>query len=306
MTPLVLWILGCGAGGALTGAAPEPVELRAWVDGPPRGTGGTLVVQVAFDLDGEVQVPEPVSEGLEFTPDGGPTTEDLGERQVVTQRYVFSGSKGSYEIPPMIATWTPTGGVDALSEEATSGAIFVDLEAAPPLEEEIVDIVEPPEVWSVPWVPLVGLGLLFAGGLAVAFRPRRVAQDAEGPPEPPDEVALRRWGEVRGDRHLDDEEKARLLALIFRRYTEAALGFEATAWTTTEIVEHLRGLRYLPEGNVPRARRLLRATDRVKFAEDRPEGDFFDDLDADLRAFVASTRPGAWQTGPAAPAEDAS
>ena len=54
-------------------------------------------------------------------------------------------------------------------------------------------------------------------------------------------------------------------------------------------------MQHLPEGNMARARRLLRATDRVKYAELRPGQDFFEDLEADLRAFVGSTRPRTWE-----------
>ena len=53
-------------------------------------------------------------------------------------------------------------------------------------------------------------------------------------------------------------------------------------------------MAHLPKGNVPRAKKLLRATDLVKYAEVSPESDFFDDMDADLRAFVGSTRPRSW------------
>ena len=91
-----------------------------------------------------------------------------------------------------------------------------------------------------------------------------------------------------------DFEKAQALSSIFRDYTEAALGFPASAWTTTEILEKLRSMVRLTEGNVPRARRLLRAPDRVKYAEQVPGRDFFEDLDAALRAFLGSTRPHTW------------
>ncbi len=292
MWSLILWFACSAPGIGPVGPSDGPVVLRAWVDGPPRGAGGTLVVQADFEAGGAVQVPEPIADGLTFTVDGPAITEDLGDRQVVTQRYVFTGAKGSYEIPPMLASWSR----DDTDIQAESRSIFVDLEVEGPGEGELADILEPPEVWSVPWAPLLGLGLLFVGGLAVAFRPRRVVEEADsGPPPPPDEVALSRWAGVRADPALLDDEKARLLALIFRKYVEDALGFPATAWTTTEIVSHLGSMSYLREGDVPRAKRLLRATDRVKFAEDRPGEDFFVDLDSDLRAFVASTRPGAWQ-----------
>jgi len=142
-----------------------------------------------------------------------------------------------------------------------------------------------------------GTGLLFLGGIGFAFtRPRR-ARDVVVVPEPPDIVAIRSWEAVRADEAMGDEEKAEALSRIFRVYVEGVLAFQATAWTTTEILARLTGMGHLPEGNVPRAKRLLRATDRVKFAEAKPGADLFDDLDSDLRAFVGSTRPTAWQEG---------
>jgi hypothetical protein len=38
-------------------------------------------------------------------------------------------------------------------------------------------------------------------------------------------------------------------------------------------------------------RRILRATDKVKYAESRPSPEFFEELDSDLRAFIDATRP---------------
>ena len=131
----------------------------------------------------------------------------------------------------------------------------------------------------------------------MAFGHTRSRPVPEVPAEPPDTVAIRAWEAVRADEALDDERKAQALSRIFRDYTEAALGIPAVAWTTTEILGHLGRMANLPEGNVPRARRLLRATDLVKFAEKKPGTDFFEDLDADLRAFVGSTRPTRWDEG---------
>jgi hypothetical protein len=115
------------------------------------------------------------------------------------------------------------------------------------------------------------------------------------PAVPPDVACLRAWDAVRRDTTLSIDEKAAALSVLFRAYVEDVLGFEATARTTSEILEHLRGLTHLPEGNVTRAQRVLRATDRVKFAEHRPAEDWLAELDADLRAFVHSTRPSVWR-----------
>ena len=106
-------------------------------------------------------------------------------------------------------------------------------------------------------------------------------------------VALEAWDRIRGDAALQVEQKATALAELFRVYVEGVLGFEATARTTREILDHLGSLTHLPEGNVHRAKRILRATDLVRFAEDRPRTpeEWLADLDADLRGFVDATRP---------------
>ncbi len=281
-----------------TGSAElEPVTVSMWLDGQVSAGGGALVVQTSFDADGELQPPQPTAEGLTFEPDGPPTIERVGGHQVVRQRYVFRGKKGSHEIPPLIATWSGPEGEEV---QAETYAVWVDLGVEAPEVGELADIVEPATVWSIPWAPLCavgGTGLLFLGGIGFAFtRPRR-ARDVVVVPEPPDIVAIRSWEAVRADEAMGDEEKAEALSRIFRVYVEGVLAFQATAWTTTEILARLTGMGHLPEGNVPRAKRLLRATDRVKFAEAKPGADLFDDLDSDLRAFVGSTRPTAWQEG---------
>ena len=162
---------------------------------------------------------------------------------------------------------------------------------------ELADIAEPPRIWTVPWrVILVGVGLLgtVSLGIYLAFRVTRRGEAVELPPEPPDVAALRAWDRVRRDPALDDLARSLALSQIFREYTEVVLAFPATAWTSTEVLARLTGMQHLPEGNIPRARRLLGATDRVKFAGERGTEQLFEDLDSDLRGFVGSTRPRAW------------
>lgn len=295
---IALWLaLVSGCGEAPVGADPSaPVELRVTLGGAPRAGGGVLVVQAAYDPGGELRLPDPVSEGLTFEPDGPPTTERIGDRDVITRRYVFRGAKGSYEIPPLLASWKGSDGVEA---EAQSVALFVDLDVQPPRPGELQDIVEPPPVLRIPWVPIVAVASLFAGGLWFAFRPRRRAEVPVAPPDPPDVACLKAWELVRDDPRTSIEEKAEALARLFRVYVEAVLGFEATSRTTSELLAHLGGMAHLPQGNVPRAKRVLRATDRVRFAEERPAGEWLAELDADLRAFVESTRPSGWRATPA-------
>jgi hypothetical protein len=253
-----------------------------------------LVVQAELDqtLEG-LEVPRPEVEGLSFELSGQPDMELLGERRVVTWRWMFSGRSGSYEIPAVELVLGEGDDAETLS----SRPLWVDLGVEPPRPGELADIVDPEPLIAVPWTLLgigVGLGALAVGGLWLAFRATIRRELPSVPSEPPDVAALQRWDAIRRDPSLDDMARAQALSQIFRVYVEAVLVFPATAWTTSEILSQLGVMAHLPTGNVPRARRLLRATDRVKYAEARPGVDFFEDLDADLRAFVGSTRPHHW------------
>jgi hypothetical protein len=293
---LVLVLLGCGA----DVAAPMddgPVAVRVALDGPVEKGGGALIVTAWYSDDGALDLPPPAAEGLTFSPDGAPRTERLGDRSAVTQRYVFRGRAGSYEIPPIVATWT---GADGATSEVASDSVFIDLDAAPPVTRELADIVDPPVLVRVPWVPILSVAALAGIGAAFLARRRRRARAPEpARPVPPDVACLRAWDAVRHDPRLTIDDKARELSVLFRAYVEDVLGFEATARTTSEILAHLRSLAHLPEGNVTRAQRILRATDRVKFAEERPAEEWLAELDADLRAFVQSTRPTVFVEQPA-------
>lgn len=293
----ILWALACGAPDAESPPQEEApqIGLRVFLEEVKPG-GGVLVVQAEYDERGQVTLPDPSGDRLSFEPDGPPLMEEIGQRDVLTQRWVFRGPKGSYEIPPLTAVWTH----DLEKVEAKSRSLFVDLDTPPPREGEIVDIVEPPAVWRPPLLAIFSVVALFLAGLLVAFRPRKVDQTPVAVVESPDVVAIREWEAIRADPSLSIDHKAREVARIFREYVEAVLGFEASSHTTSELLAHLSSLRHLPEGNVPRARRVLRAADRVKFAEDRPRNDidgWLGELDSDLRAFVESTRPSAWREG---------
>lgn len=289
---MLLALLACGTPAPPSAEAP-PVEVRTWLEGKPGPGGGVLVVQTAFDSEGEVRLPSPSIGGLQLEPLDAPQAERVGKREVVTQRYRFSGPRGSYEIPALEATWTADDG-QALT--ASSSPLFVDLGVDPP-RDALADIEEPGRVFTVPWgvvATVAGIGGLVGGGLWWALR-GAVREVRPVPSVPPDLAALRRWEAVRADASLDDEAKATALSLLFREYIEAVLALPATRQTTTEILERLGSMKHLPEGNVPRARRLLRATDRVKYADARTTEELIEELDADLRAFVGTTRPQRWE-----------
>lgn len=282
---MILWLLACGS---LVLGEPGPLEVRTWaVDGT--ASGGVLVLQTRAEDGLSFDLPVPEVEGLTFTPDGQPLQERLEDHVVITQRWRYTGKKGSYEIPALT--------IDAGDHHAESQPLWVDLGVEAPNAAQLQDIVDPEAYWTVPWGwigAVAGVALLFVLGVVLALarlfrrKPKPVIV------APPDVRAIAAWDRVYGDASLSDEDKASELSNIFRAYTEEVLQFPATAWTTSEILAHLGDLTHLPDGNVPRAKRLLQATDLVKYAEEDADGAFLAHLDSDLRAFVGGTRPRGW------------
>jgi hypothetical protein len=284
-------VAAAGDGNSNSGAA-EPA-LRAWLDGSPRDGAGRLVVQAELPDGVEIEVQPPSAEGLTFDPVGEPREEHFGGRSVQTRTWAFHGQNAHYEIHPGALR------LPGASAPVTAPSIFLDLGVEPIRPGEIADIEDPSRVWSVPWTLLGVVGgvlALVGGGVAFAFR-RPPAAVAQPMVEAPDVRALRAWEAVRRDATLDSHARAVELSRIFREYAEEVLRFPATAWTTSESLEYLASLVHLPQGNVPRAKRLLRATDRVKYAEASMGAELIEEGDADLRAFIEATRPRAWQEG---------
>jgi hypothetical protein len=280
---------------------PAPtLEVRTWLEGDPAGGVGTLVVQVEGDQGKKLDLPEPSVPGLTFTEVDDPVQEQLGERAVTTRKFRFTGPPGSYEIPSL-----SVGDVDdtELEPVGASAPLWVDL-GGPPAPLAIEDIEDPAPVFQVwPLLVLAGVAAGFLAGVValaiVLARWRGLGRAPVAlPPEPPDVLALRRWDAVRTDPALDPFARAVALATILRDYQEAVLGFPATTWTTSEILEKLQGMPHLPDGNVGRARRILRATDYIKFADEAAQQALFEELDDAFRAFVGTTRPKAWRGEP--------
>lgn len=290
MRPLLL-ALAC-AGPTLAPVEEPPATARMYLDGPVK-SGSTLVVQQSVADGVELDLTEPWSPDVELRLDGEPRVEQLGDRLVTTQRYRWLAETGSHQLAPLQGEWRD--GLGNTGEVLVPG-LLLDVGVSP--DVELADIAEPEPVWTMPWgfvggsallLGLIGAGVWFAGRVG---RPQ--VQASELVEEPPHVVALRAWDAVRKDPDLDSHQKAVAIAQIFRTYTEAVLDFPASAATTREILDKLGSLRHLPEGNVPRARRLLRATDRVKFAGESGTNELFEELDSDLRAFIAGTRPHTW------------
>ncbi len=299
----VAFALACGPSPAdlpSDSAAAAPVQIDAWVDDQAGSTD--LIVRTIVSDDTEApEVRVEVPDALDLGAPRAGTERGPGTR-VTTRRYRLDGAPGRYVLDRLC--------VDA-PDPICASPVYLDL-GVPGEPDVMQDIVEPEAVRApIPWGLVIGSGV--AAGtialllLALVSRPRKALPPApSAPPVPPWDAALARWEAVRRDGELDDLAKAHALSEITRVYLDAALAFPAAKWSTTEILAHLQALVALPEGNVPRIRRLLRATDRVKYAGDNPGAYFFEELDADLRAVIDSTRPHHWtpETTPADPPED--
>jgi len=296
MRGLVAWWVLAACAPAPPALDSPDLRVRTVLHEAPTNHGGTLQIQVdaAGDLDWTTS--PPTGKNLHFDK-GTSRTEHIGSRTFTTTTWIFKSKPGQYLIDPVCASWT-TG--DSDPQETCSTALFLDLGVATD-RPDMVDIAEPSAVWQLPhlgwFAAAAGVAGLLLGGLLLALRkrpePTLTAIDAEQP----DQVAIRRWEAVYSDATLDEHSKAQALSHIFREYAEAVLHFPALKWTTTESVQHLQEMTSFDPANIHRAKKLLRATDLVKFADQHTGGDFFEEMDADLRAFVESTRPHQWSDG---------
>jgi hypothetical protein len=285
VTGLLLALLAaCGTDVAAPAPEALPARVETWVEADERGM--VLFTQVTVPTESSWTLDEPVLEGLRLTPQPE-RTEAVGPSRVVTRSWSVRGAPGNYVLPPLCLA---VGGAAPVCGDT----LYLDVGTRPDRSQR-ADIAEPAATWpELPWALMVGAALAVAIALAGAAdlwrrRPRPVAPPI--PEEPPHVAAIRRWRAVRDDPTLSNEQKALALSEIFRAYVEVTLSVPARAWSTTETLDHLERLPALARLNVPRARRLLRATDRVKYAEARPGGSFFEELEADLHAFVDATRP---------------
>lgn len=290
MQVLLLSALVSSAHAQAPTAAPPGVTVEAWVDtlGAKADAKGPATLHVAVRApDGTAwTLDDPAAKGVTLG-NREERVEDLGPDQLTTRSWPLVGS-GSIILEGVCAK------VDG-RDPVCADPLYLDL-GKPRERKEMADITEPGRLLPFPplTIALGVLGVVMAGAFAVLGL-RRMKRPAPPPPpipeEPPYDAALRRWNAVRADDSLSDYAKALALSEIFRTYAEAVLAFPARALSTTETLAHLDTLPYLPKENLPRVRRILRATDKVKYAESRPSPEFFEELDSDLRAFIDATRP---------------
>jgi hypothetical protein len=78
---------------------------------------------------------------------------------------------------------------------------------------------------------------------------------------------------------------------VLRAYLEARFRWPASAATTVEIEVACREARWMGLTQLDQARRILEATDRLKFARQGGGSAFFEELDADFGAVIQATIP---------------
>lgn len=252
MVPLLL--LAC--------ADPPVPELPAapvYVDARRAPSGGTLALHAPAGSSVESDKPLTVA----------PTGE--GE-------WALSGEDGSY-----VVTVTPPAPAAAVKlyldvgVDGPTGGELDDVRAVPP---------PPPPMW--PWIAggvAAGIGAVALG--VWAWR-RYAPAPPPPPPDPPHVIARRAWAALRQRTDLPPEAVAGAMSEIFRTWIDAAWGFPATRRTTREILDNLAGS--LTAVELESSRRLLTATDLVKFAERSEHANLFERLDRDFEALVKPVR----------------
>jgi hypothetical protein len=281
-------LVACGDA-LLPPLARPDADVRLELDARKVAAGEPVLATVqVVQADGvELRVGEPSAEGLEAALQDE-RTEPFDGWSLTTRRYALKGAPGSYVVS--------LGGATALhpdghEEQLEVPPAFVDIGVDGP-SSELQGLVMPtppaPPVW--PWVlcagVLVGLGI--AGGVWLWRRRKRATQRVKA--EPPHVTAMHAWQVVLRDRSLSDHERALQLSEVFRRYLEAVHPVSATALTTREICDAIYAQGLVPGALQDRARRILMATDLLKFARRGGGVEFFHELDQDFQAYVQATR----------------
>ncbi len=88
----------------------------------------------------------------------------------------------------------------------------------------------------------------------------------------------------------DVDAAAVSLSLILRTYIEDRFGIQAPDLTTEEFLIAVEEQSPWPEEHQAGLKRFFTATDRIKFAGERPEREVLDELMASVREFITSTR----------------
>ncbi len=282
-------LVACG-GDLLPPLARPDVDVRLELDARAVAAGEPVWVTVQLvQAEGvQLRVGEPAAEGLEAELEEE-RVEPFDGYSLTTRRYALRGEPGSYVVVLEGAVALHPDGHEETLEVPPA---FVDLGVdGPSATLEGLVMPTPPEPPRWPWVLAAGvlLGLGIAGAVWLGRRRKRASRRVRD--EPQNLAALHAWRVVLEDRSLDDHARALQLSEVFRRYLEAVHPVQATALTTREICDAIYERGLVPGALLDRARRILMATDLLKFARRGGGIEFFHELDADFQAYVAATRP---------------
>jgi len=281
-------LVGCGGPPTLPALAPPPVDVQLRVVQPKVAAGEPVTVEVeVWRTDGwTLQVPQPMSEGLTVSAKGvdGPVV--VADRTRLTATFELAGEDGSYVIG--IPSFEATGPGDQ-TRTLEPARLFVDIGVSGPQVGQLAEVAEvPPEPpLDVRWIAAGVLGALalvaFVGWLVW-----RVVRPKPPPPPVPADVAARTaWEQARAS-DLDDHALALALSEILRTFLQEVTGFPAMSRTSSEIIRWAHSSDLLDDHLRSQARRVLEATDRLKFAREGGGTGFFDALETDFLAVVAA------------------
>ncbi len=285
-------LVGCASSPTLPPLAPPPVDVEVRVEQTVVPSGAPVVVEVTTwtrddwtlppTLPGAAEL-QTVSRGTE-----GPSV--VGDRVRMVATYELSGADGSHVV--VVGAVEATGPGDQ-TRTIEPPPVFVDIGKPPGALDGLMDLEGIPAAadgisgWMVAAAGAVAVGLLALGVLLL----RRARHRPIPPPRPAEVVAREAWAAARMDAR-DDHALALALSLIFRTFLQAVTGFPMLTRTTREIVQHLEQEALLDAELLPRTRRVLDATDRLKFAREGGGQTFFDALQIDFFAVVdALSRP---------------
>lgn len=230
-----------------------------------------------------IELGAPSSEGLTVT-----ASDPVQNGSHTSQQFTLTGPAGSYVInlAPGHAT-----GPEGTAKDLPMSPVFVDIGVEGPTGGPMADLLATPSERDIPWV-WIGAGVGAAALLGVGlYALRRARTPLPAPPSDPAHVIARRaWDEARRG-GLDDHALALRLSNVLRTYFDDAIGFPASARTTREILAYLEDAGTLDAAHRGRARHILDATDRLKFAREGGGTGFFEALDDDFTAVLDATRP---------------
>jgi len=252
----------------------------------------TYTLEVEAPEGSQVAMPQPGAElGGFIIRDyqmAAPKQKDHNLIQALTYK-ITAYTTGTLEIPPLpVIVKLPNNQATPLIAEG------VQIRVAPvsnPYDLEVRDV-KPPLLLPIDWRPYylsagIGLGVLvLAGGtLLYLYRWRPQPEEMPAPVKPAHELAYEELQALESQRLLETGEVEAFytrLSEIVRRYLALRFRIYALEYTTTEILEHLRG-KGLEMKSFARIQWLLEETDLVKFAQYRP-------AEADRSAMLVKSR----------------